>query len=112
MKKQNYISAFIILFLSITCLLTGYWLADQERKELAEALLEVIEGNQRSNDLNTKTYIGMLTSLKQGDYIQVDKLLLSKAKSGLKHPSASNAKLRLQGLEYQDKFCDDRCLGL
>lgn len=126
MKKQNYLSASLILLLSLSCLIVGYWLGYEERQKLAKLIVSSIEREQTDRAEDTKDNLRMLIALQEGKTEIVGKLLTIKVKSGLipvattgdeavDHLSGlgmpSEATMR-EALNYQMRYCTDKCLGL
>lgn len=126
MNKQSYISAVIVLGLSVASLFAGYWLGYEDRQELVQAIIRNIEREQQNNAAETRDSLRMLVALKEGRKEIVVDLLTSKVKSGLRLTQpighevvdylssiSEPSKATLQeAIEYQNKYCSDQCLGL
>ena len=124
--KNNYISAIVILVLSVTCFVTGYWLANEEKKKVGKDFVKFIEDYQNERALNTRENVDMLMAIKEGNTDLVVKLLTVRANSGLKvyKPIGHEGADYLAGLsnpseetirratEYQQKYCKYKCLGM
>jgi len=123
---KNYISILIVIIFSILGLVVGLWVGNEERKELASFTASIVEDQQKFRASETKTNLNMLIALQEGKYEIVKNILSIKVKSGLKIPikigvaktdklselGVPSKKTFKQALEYQNKYCSNKCLGL
>ena len=112
MRKQNHISAVSMISLSVICFAVGYWSADIERKEIAKFLLNNIDSGIKSDIRETKIDLDILVSLQDGDIEAVNNFLLQKVKIRLKHHTSKNSELYKKAIAYQNKYCENKCLGI
>lgn len=119
-------SAFIVVIIFILGLVLGLWVGNEERKELANFAVSTVEDQQKISTRETKVYLDMLVSLQEGKNEVVKDILSIKVKSGLKTPikigiteidklselGVPSKKTYKQALEYQKKYCSEKCLGL
>lgn len=116
----------IIAFSFILGTVLGIWVGNEERKELANFAVSTVEDQQKSRVSETKTNLDMLIALQEGKNEIVKNILSIKVKSGLKTPlrigvaeidklselGVPSKKVLKQALEYQNKYCSNKCLGL
>lgn len=126
MAKQSWLNAMLILVLSSACLFAGWYMGYAERKELAEILIETLEMQSQGQVSDTRMNLNMLRSLKDGRTDVVENILISRVKGGLKstHPIGHDFIDRIAGLsnpdretldqalDFQSRYCADKCLGL
>ncbi|HUT42150.1 MAG TPA: hypothetical protein VM011_12490 [Gammaproteobacteria bacterium] len=126
MAKQNWFNAMLMLLLSCACLIAGYYLGYEERKELAENLIETLEMQLRGQAFDTRMNLNMLRSLKEGRTDVVENILIPRVKSGLTSTPPighdlidhlaglynPDQKTLEQALDFQSRYCADKCLGL
>lgn len=119
-------SAFIVVIIFILGLVLGLWVGNEERKKLANFAVSTVEDQQKISTRETKVYLDMLVSLQEGKNEVVKDILSIKVKSGLKTPikigiteidklselGVPSKKTYKQALEYQKKYCSEKCLGL
>ncbi len=119
-------SAFIVVIIFILGLVLGLWVGNEERKQLANFAVSTVEDQQKISTRETKVYLDMLVSLQEGKIEAVKDILSIKVKSGLKTPikigipeidklselGVPSRKTYKQALEYQKKYCSEKCLGL
>ncbi len=126
MNQRSSLFAFTMLFLSILCLVVGYWLGTEEKREIAQSYLNNIVDQQKQYAINTKISLDMLIALQNGNNELVLAALTTRVKNGLKSApgtglepadnltqlGAASKSTLARAADYQSKFCTDNCLGL
>ncbi len=126
MKKQNYLSALTYIFLSLTCFVVGYWVGEGEKKEIEKNLLSNVESTLKNSASRTLSNLKLLVALKEGNEDIAVKILTTSVKSGLSNKpntghigvdylvnlSSPSEETKLMAIEYQTKYCVNKCLGM
>jgi len=131
--KQNYVSAIAIFICSILSLFVGYLVADIETNEAEQSFSSIVKSNYLDGLSDARFYVDILYALREDNAEIVEELLQIRAKSLVNNSDRNyemlenlfgegvgkqvlgkklDDRLIRRALEYQNKYCSDKCLGL